>query len=280
MEGALPPFLARLVVPGPRPWYTRDGIEHPDGWLVLKLLSYNVLEGAAPDRLGEVLRVIESANADVVAIQEARYWRRNRRAIFNLVRRRLGMRGILAPANSGFDLVLFSRHRILAYANLGRDTMLLHTALTADIETPSGATLSLFVAHLRPDMPGRVRETHLLLEWMAPYRDRYCALCGDLNSVAPGDSVAHNLIWPGSELGRVTDGVIASIRKDGWRDCMRLFNPRAAGFTLGVGRRVARVDYVFASRPLAERLTACRVHQHPSALAASDHSPVWAEFDL
>ncbi len=247
---------------------------------MLKLLSYNVWEGAAPDRLAEVLRVIESAEADVVAIQEARYWRRNRRAVFRLVRRRLGMRGLLVPANSGFDLVLFSRHRILRHTNLGLDTVMLHTALAADIETPSGATLSLFVAHLRPDMPGRAREAALLLEWMAPYRDRYSALCGDLNSVAPGDSVARSLIWPGSELGRVTDGVIAAIRKDGWRDCLRLSSPRTAGFTLGVGRRVARVDYVFASKHLAERLTACRVHQHPSALAASDHSPVWAQFDL
>jgi exodeoxyribonuclease III len=247
---------------------------------VVKLLSYNVLDGAAPDRLGDVLRVIESADADVVAVQEARYWRRNRRAIFHLVKRRLGMRGLIAPANSGFDLVLFSRYRILRHTNLGRDTVMLHTALSADLLVPSGRTLTLFVAHLRPDMPGRARECALLRQWMAPYRDRYCALCGDLNSIAPGDVVARSLIWPGSELGRVGDGVIASIRRDGWRDCLRLHSPRLAGFTLGVGRRVARVDYVFASKQLAERLKACRVHHHPNALAASDHSPIWAEFDV
>jgi len=247
---------------------------------VVRLLSYNVLEGAAPDRLGEVLRVIESADADVVAVQEARYWRRNRRAIFRCVKRQLGMRGLIVPANSGFDLVLFSRYRIARYANLGLDTVMLHTALSADLVMPSGATLTLFVAHLRPDMPGRAREAALLLQWMAPYRDAYCALCGDLNSVAPGDTIARSLIWPGSELGRIGDGVIASIRRDGWRDCLRLYSPRLAGFTLGVGRRVARVDYVFASRRLAERLKACRVHQHPNALAASDHSPLLAEFDV
>ena len=43
---------------------------------------------------------------------------------------------------------------------------------------------------------------------------------------------------------------------------------------------MARVDYIFASAPLAERLTACRVLRHPEVVAASDHSPVWAEFDV
>ena len=58
---------------------------------MVKLLSYNVLEGALPDRLPKVLRVIDGAGADVVAVQEARHWRRNRRAIFRQVSRKLGM---------------------------------------------------------------------------------------------------------------------------------------------------------------------------------------------
>jgi exonuclease III len=40
------------------------------------------------------------------------------------------------------------------------------------------------------------------------------------------------------------------------------------------------MDYVFASQPLAKRLTACRVLSHSEVARASDHSPVWAEFEV
>jgi endonuclease/exonuclease/phosphatase family metal-dependent hydrolase len=247
---------------------------------MVKLLSYNVLEGALPDRLPRVLRVIDGAGADVVAVQEARHWRRNRRAIFRRVSSKLGMRGIIAPANSGFDLAVFSRLPILNHSNLGLDTIFLHTTLSVDLRAPGGNTLTLFVTHLRPEFSGRRRELRLLLQWMRPYRKAYCAMCGDLNSITAGDHVARRLIWPGSVLGEGPQGAIAAIERARWVDCFREHNPRAPGLTLGARRRVARVDYIWASPPLAETLTACRVHRHPELLSASDHSPIYAEFDL
>ena len=247
---------------------------------MLRLLSYNVLEGALPNRLPHVLRVLTSAEADVVAIQEARHWRRNRRELFRTVSRRLRMRGVLAQANSGFDLAVFSRLPILRHTNHGLDTIFLHTTVSVDLRAPNGQIFTLFVTHLRPDYPTRRREAKLLLQWMRPYRGASCAMCGDLNSLTAGDPIARHLIWPGSALGEGPRGVIAGIERAGWTDCFRQHNPRAPGLTLGAGRRVARVDYIFASKPLAEKLTACRVLRHPELLAASDHSPIWAEFDI
>ena len=247
---------------------------------VLKLLTYNVLEGALPERLPAVLRVIASADPDVVAIQEARYWRRSRREVFRRVSRHLGMRGVLAQANSGFDVAVFSRLPILRHANHGLDTIFLHTTLSVALRTPSGQALTLFVTHLRPDYPSRQREIGLLLQWMRPYRRAHCAMCGDLNSVMAGDPIDRHRIWQDSELREGPKGVIAAVERAGWEDSFRLRNPRAPGFTLGAGRRVARVDYIFASKPLAGALKACRVLRHPELLAASDHSPIWAEFDI
>jgi endonuclease/exonuclease/phosphatase family metal-dependent hydrolase len=247
---------------------------------MLRLLSYNVLEGALPDRLATVLRVIKSAEADVAAIQEARYWRRNRREAFRRVGRELGMRGLLFRANSGFDLAVFSRLPILGHRNLGLDTMFLHTTGAVDIEAPSGETFTLFITHLRPDYPSRRGEARLLLQWMRPYRRRLCAMCGDLNSLTAGDPVARAHIRRNSELGRGPREIIGSVERAGWLDCFRERNPSAPGLTLGEHRRVARVDYIFASKPLAEKLEACRVHRHPELLKASDHSPLWAEFDI
>jgi endonuclease/exonuclease/phosphatase family metal-dependent hydrolase len=247
---------------------------------MLKLLTYNVLEGALPRRLPAVLGVIAGADADVVAIQEARHWRHNRREVFRRVSRRLGMRGVLARANSGFDIALFSRLPILAHTNHGLDTIFLHTTLSVDLRAPSGQTVTVFVTHLRADFLSRRREMRLLLEWMRPHRTAHCAMCGDLNSVTAGDPVDHRRIWRDSELRQGPRGVIAAIERAGWEDCFRRRNRRAPGFTLGARRRVARVDYIFASRTLAARLRACRVLRHPELLAASDHSPIWAEFDI
>jgi exonuclease III len=246
---------------------------------VFRLLTYNVLEGAASGRLDGVLQAVESARAEVVAIQEARYWRRHRRETLREASRRLGVRGLLAEANSGFDLVVFSRLPVLRFTNHGAESPFLHTACSLDLRAPSGAVVTLFVAHLRPDLPGRGHEVKLLLEWMRPYRSGYCALCGDLNSLTPGDPVASGL-WAGSPLGQRSDPVIPRIARAGWRDCFRLLHRTRPGFTLGTKRRVARVDYIFASPKLAARVARCQVHRHPGLLAASDHSPVWAEFDV
>jgi endonuclease/exonuclease/phosphatase family metal-dependent hydrolase len=247
---------------------------------MVRLLTYNVLEGAQPDRLRKVLAVMRSARADVLAVQEARHWRRNRREIFRKVSRALHMRGLLFPANSGFDLAVFSRLPVVSHANHGLDAAFLHTTGSVTMLAPAGNEFTLFVTHLRPDYPHRRRESRLLLRWMRPYRKQLCAMCGDLNSLTAGDYLARRLIRRGSELRQGPRGVIADIELDGWIDCFRLRNPRAPGLTLGAGRRVARVDYIFASQPLAERLVACRVLSHPEAKRASDHGPVWAEFDV
>ncbi|MBN1458146.1 MAG: endonuclease/exonuclease/phosphatase family protein [Armatimonadetes bacterium] len=247
---------------------------------MLRLLSYNVLEGALPNRLPKVLRIVHSAEPDVVAIQEARNWRRNRREVYRRVSRTLGMNGVLLRANSGFDLAVFSKLRILGYQNYGWDTIFLHTAGAVDVQAPNGITFTLFAAHLRPDYPSRREEAKLLLQWMRPYRQRHCAMCGDLNSLTAGDHVARRLIRPDSELTRGPQGIVRAIERAGWVDCFRQHNPAAPGLTLGQGRRVARVDYIFASKALAGKLTGSRVVHHPELLAASDHSPIWADFDI
>jgi|GEM_PF-2764756 len=247
---------------------------------MLKLVSYNVLDGALPDRLQKVLSVIQSTEADVVAIQEARHWRKNRREIFRRVRRELEMQGVLLKANSGFDLAVLSRFPILDHTNYGFDTVFLHTTGAVDLKAPSGLVLTLFVTHLRPDHPSRQEEVRLILKWMRPYRRSYCAMCGDLNSLTAGDHVAKRLIRPGSELKRGPQGTIAAIERAGWSDCFRKHNPLAPGLTLGAGRRVARVDYIFSSDALTSRLQGAGVVRHKELLTASDHSPVWAEFDV
>jgi endonuclease/exonuclease/phosphatase family metal-dependent hydrolase len=74
---------------------------------------------------------------------------------------------------------------------------------------------------------------------------------------------------------------ISLLRKAGYIDCFRLKNPKEPGFTCPAGSLAGRIDYIFASPELAERLSTSYVVTGGNGLRgdeASDHLPVVAEF--
>jgi endonuclease/exonuclease/phosphatase family metal-dependent hydrolase len=76
---------------------------------------------------------------------------------------------------------------------------------------------------------------------------------------------------------------ISRLRKAGYVDCFRLKNPRDTGYTCPAAAPAGRIDYIFASPELAERLSACFVVKEGNGLRgdeASDHLPVAAEFGV
>ena len=71
------------------------------------------------------------------------------------------------------------------------------------------------------------------------------------------------------------------LRKAGYIDCFRLKNPKDPGFTCPASSLAGRIDYIFASPELAERLSASYVVTEGNGFRgdeASDHLPVVAEF--
>lgn len=77
-------------------------------------------------------------------------------------------------------------------------------------------------------------------------------------------------------------GSIRLLRKAScYVDCFRRENPRAWGFTCPAKAPAGRIDYIFASPELAQRLSACSVVTEGNGTPgyeASDHLPVLAEF--
>lgn len=76
-------------------------------------------------------------------------------------------------------------------------------------------------------------------------------------------------------------GSIRLVLKAGYIDCFRRLNPRVPGFTCPASAPAGRIDFIFASPELAERLSASRVVAEGNGLRggeASDHLPVLAEF--
>jgi len=77
---------------------------------------------------------------------------------------------------------------------------------------------------------------------------------------------------------------VQHLRELGYVDCYRALH-RDHGYTCATWLPAARIDYVFADPVLAPRLRSCSVlgsGRHPDAdvLAASDHFPVVADFEL
>jgi hypothetical protein len=76
-------------------------------------------------------------------------------------------------------------------------------------------------------------------------------------------------------------GSINVLRKAGYIDCFRLKNPKDPGFTCPAASLAGRIDYIFASPELAERLSSSYVVTEGNGFRgdqASDHLPVVAEF--
>jgi endonuclease/exonuclease/phosphatase family metal-dependent hydrolase len=74
---------------------------------------------------------------------------------------------------------------------------------------------------------------------------------------------------------------ISMLRKAGYIDCFRLKNPKDPGFTCPASSLAGRIDYIFVSPELAERLAESNVVTEGNGIRgdeASDHLPIVAEF--
>ena len=148
-------------------------------------------EAEGGDRLPRILEIIRLANPDILGIQEAYLWQLDNFAIARRLAAKLGMNFYIGQSQSpnGAHVALFTRFTIKyaqgypghfegpksEYARRG--------ALRAELVTPDGQTIHVFVVHLR----FQVSETLYLVQQMAPYLNSSTLLLGDMNFLDPGE---------------------------------------------------------------------------------------------
>ena len=250
----------------------------------LRILSYNILAGGE-DRLPLIGSVIQQQQPDVVALQEARS-RSNAEALAQ----QLGMSLTLGEANninqdhvawlSRFPVIRAHNHRLPVFAK---------TLLEIEIRW-EGASLTLFATHLKAGQDQeceqrRIAEMQAILRLLQPQRNQLQVLVGDLNTIHPTDhpnAAAYVTVLrergeqaPQPQFPRQ---VIPLLLEAGYVDCYRALHPPLAGDAAYTAHRALRLDYLFASAPLAQHLWACDIVTGGDAERASDHYPVWAEF--
>lgn len=136
------------------------------------------------------------------------------------------------------------------------------------------------------------------LEWLAALKallaaelERYPLLLavGDFN-IAPEDRDVHNpALWAGKVLCSPPErAALAAIREVGFEDTFRLFEQPEKTYSWWDYRGIAfrrnqglRIDLMLASRPLSKLCRGCRIDKEPRGWERpSDHVPVVAEFAL
>lgn len=250
----------------------------------MRLMTYNILDGGQ-ERLPVLLEVIRAAAPDVLALQECRGF--EDAELLQRCEAELGMRALRAPSNSGNHVALLARGATWHEQRVLREGMA-HAAAIATLEL-RGETIAVAAVHLDAYDPlARCAEIERIIPDLP--RGLPAAVMGDFNAVSPRDvGRMRPAQWP--ERYRTRHGVASDVI-----DTRALAALEAAGFVdlaascasapaftrptqLVADRDVPalRLDYLFATAQLAQRLVRVLVIDDVCTQRASDHLPVLAD---
>lgn len=262
-------------------------------------MSWNIRTGGrdrgGPDRLDQVLQVVNEQAPDVLALQELRDF--DRGGLMAEVAGRVGMTPHLARSCFGQPVAVLVRPpwRVIDAGTLRRP---FHHAAARVVVATSAGPFTVLGTHLHPYSGGRRR---LEVDWLVAATRRaegpLTLVTGDLNSLDP--TVDHTAQLAGMpalyrrrHLRRAGDAVdtraIARLLGAGLVDLWPSFNvgaPEADGLTVptrlgGAEFAGMRLDYLLGTPALAERVRDCRVIRGGMADIASDHYPLLMDLDL
>ena len=120
---------------------------------------------------------------------------------------------------------------------------------------------------------------HPNLNFVVPKRLR---MLNPLLRIIPSSSLL-TLLFDMAASGYAPRGSIRKMLAGGYRDSFRHTNPHAGGFTCPAAAPAGRIDYIFSSPTLIERLERCYELTGGEGIKgedASDHLPVAAEFAI
>lgn len=257
-------------------------------------MTYNVLTGGrdadGPGRLDRIVDTIRRVNPDLLVLNECNGFEQEGYRTLYRMEAELGMRGVLAEAESGFHVALFSRvGRLTETRFLSREVH--HAVLAATLEI-GGTTLRVIGAHLCPfGGDARLLEVQHLIRFL---REDNVVVLGDLNALSPHDVAhyqpsrwlprrrsRHVLVESG---GKLDTRAISALEEAELVDVLRLRGSAEPTVLtrLGAGSEdyQVRIDYVFASPRAAQRVTHAERVTGGHVEAASDHYPLLVDLDL
>ncbi|WP_399094035.1 endonuclease/exonuclease/phosphatase family protein [Streptomyces sp. BBFR2] len=265
----------------------------------LRVGTYNIRDGGAPDSQDFARQLDLVAGLDILGIQEAKHWNRDRERRLHDAARALGMRPLLTPsANHGCHLLLLVRAprvRIVEHTPTIAAGTFHHAASRTLIEVDDRYRITVLHTHLNPFSPDmRLAETG----WLTEYAEegRRTLLLGDLNTIGADDPdpddwsdipwhlySRHREIRSDGTYGGADRRAIRALSVAGYADPSTHLGVPAVpttGHWPGAEEWMRRSDYVLLSEALTPALTDWRVVDTPVARMSSDHLPGIATLDL
>jgi len=236
-------------------------------------MCYNI-ENGGTGRLGMVADIIYQQQPDAVAVLEA-----TDKSAVEALAHGLGMYHVYGEANCPESIAWLSRLPIVQSRN-HRLPVLAKTLLEVTLEW-KGSDVLLFATHLihgrtRANAGRRVAEVQAILEVLQLQRDTHHVLVGDFNAIHPADPVGEPPV--GETRGYFARQPLQLLLAAGYTDCYRQLHRAPAGYTYPATHPWMRLDYIFATAPMAEQLYASGIEMGEHTRRASDHLPVWAVF--
>lgn len=252
----------------------------------MRVLTYNILDGGVSrdgaSRLDLIYEVIGALDPDVVALQEANEFEAHGQRRRFEVERATGMRSLLGLSVSGYHGALLVKpgFDVVAWRSEASETNRSFNEMR--ILTPGGLRIAVVGVHLHPFSPD-ARLFWALHALPGPP----AIVLGDFNTPRaddPGIEAAVSRIGPrllvrsGNFGATIDDRAPRALETAGLVDLYRRARPGDPGITMpGLG---VRLDYIFATDDLAGRMSDCQVYGAAPADRASDHLPLFADFDL
>lgn len=244
--------------------------------MTLRLLSYNIRRGGA-GREDQLLAVIRACDPDIVILQEA-----TKPAVVERLCAGAGMR---ACGSRPRESLGFMSRVPIVHHEWHQPRRSRHAFLEV---VPEGNRLRIFGVHLSAVHAAwterrRVVELRALLKGIERHQAGFHVLAGDFNTLAPGElldirKLPHRLralVWMSG--GRIRWRTIQIVLDGGYIDVFRALHPAEAGLTFPTWNPHVRLDFIFVPAGTVDRVTSCRVVDHPQARTASDHLPLLAE---
>jgi exodeoxyribonuclease III len=258
----------------------------------VKIMSYNILEGgnlSKGDCTDLLLEIIQSFSPDILGLNECRGFQDDDYARLRLFERELGMSGVLNEAQSGNHIAILYRSDLPVVETSGRSISMYNGYARITVETAELGPVAVVATHLHPySSLFRVGEMQMVAARAAAARA--AIIMGDMNSIAPSDARTIDLAdAPRTMIERMRDAsgdidtqVVSVLLKRGYVDLGQKDASRTYPTMLSRERSNPRVrlDYMFASPPIAERCSGFHVADDAAAHKSSDHLPIIAELDL
>lgn len=256
-------------------------------------MTYNILTGGldedGTDRFDPIIEVIRGQAPDVLTLNECNHFERDGYRRFYAFERALGMRGVLGVAPSGFHVAVFARQGEVVQHEVVSDWVQ-HAILRVKMRV-AGEPFTVVSAHLCP-FGGEIRLSEAQYLAGSTRSNERGLVAGDMNALSPLD-VGHYQpeSWaprrrarhwlPGG--GGLDTRAIAVMEDAGLVDLARRFGLPFKPTALTPLRNApdspysVRIDYLFATPPLAQGLRSVQVIETPLTDLASDHYPVVAD---